>query len=117
MAIVLPLASTDKLLSSAVLVGQKDGFPIFVSTLHQIGQCTEFKIGIPPHLGNISSIQEYPIDGVQAIDVDMIKVDPIHDLAFFKGKTKVLCELYVKVPSGQNIPCFVQGPSIAGAVK
>lgn len=88
MAIVLPLASTDRLLSSAVLVGQKDNFPIFVSTLHQIGQYTEFKIGIPPHFGSISAIQEYPIDSVQAIDVDMIKADPIHDLAFFKGRTK-----------------------------
>src|SRR5690606_13813153 len=87
MAIVLPLATTDRLLSSAVLVGQKDGYPIFVSTLHQIGQCKEFKIGIPPHSGSISSIQEYPIDVVPAIDVDMIKADPIHDLAFFKGRT------------------------------
>lgn len=97
MAIVLPLASTEngKLISSAVLVGQKDNFPIFVSTLHQIGQLKDFKIGVPPHQGVISSIQEYPQNKINAIDVELVKADPIYDLAFFKANQKNI---------GGNIP-------------
>lgn len=102
MAIVLPLASNDRLVSSAILIGVKDGFPIFVSTLHQIGKCQEFKIGIPPHSGNINEIQEYPIDSVQAIDVDMIKADPIFDLAFFIGRTRDVSAPFPKIITDFN---------------
>ena len=34
-----------------------------------------------------------------------------------KGKTKVVCELYVNLPSGTNKPPFFHGPPTAGAVK
>ncbi|MBN2597236.1 MAG: trypsin-like peptidase domain-containing protein [Marinifilaceae bacterium] len=102
MAIVLPLASNNKLLSSAVLIGHKNGFPIFVSTLHQIGNYKEFKISIPPHMGNVGTVQEYPLDGTQAIDVDLIKTDPIHDLAFFRGLTCDLSGSFPKINTNFN---------------
>jgi len=103
MAIVLPLASEDKLVSSIVLIGQKDGLPIFVTTLHQIGISKNFKIGIPPHGGNISMTQKYPLQEIQAIDVDLVKVDPVFDLAFFIGKSKdVRGAAYPKIHTNFN---------------
>ncbi len=88
MAIVLPLVADGKLISSAVLIKFDSGFPIFVSTLHQIGTAKEFQIALPPHRGQVSQIQNYPIEGgIPTIKVELLKIDPIHDLSFFKGLT------------------------------
>lgn len=102
MAIVLPLATGDKLISSAVFIGQKDGYPIFVSTLHQVGETQEFKIAIPPHLGNVGTVQVYPLNGTQAIGVELVKTDPIYDLAFFKGITRDLSGAVPKINMNFN---------------
>jgi|GEM_PF-5426218 len=97
MAIVLPLAANGILISSAVLVAFKDGYPIFVSTLHQIGNKSNFQIVIPPHNGQVTATQVYPIVGdIPALDVDLIKSDPIYDLSFFKGRTT---ELQAPIPN------------------
>ncbi|MBT0810141.1 trypsin-like peptidase domain-containing protein [Litoribacter ruber] len=102
MAIVLPLASDDQLVSSAVLVSQKDGFPIFVSTLHQLGASTNYKIAIPPHLGDISASQRYPLQETAAIEIDLVKIDPAHDLAIFKGRTTDFRAAFPKIHTQFN---------------
>lgn len=106
MAIALPIAVDEKLVGTCFIASHYKNRIIFLSTLHHLGYGLNFKVCIPPHGGDISVPQQYPLNGCNAIEVDLIYSDPINDIAVLISKTEeqsTLCRPFLKRASDINI--------------
>lgn len=90
MALTLPVAVDKKLVGTCFVGGSTEGFVLFITTLHHLGNGASIQIALPPNLGNISKPQTYPLKSVSTIDVEMVYSNPILDLAVLKAGTKAL---------------------------
>ena len=102
MTIVLPLAANERLVGSAVLVGIEGDKPLFATALHLLGESKDIRIAVPPHGGNMSQAQPYPIPGTPAIPAVVAASDPFADLVILVGKESVSGNL--------NFPKIVGAP-------
>jgi len=85
MTIVLPLATNERLVGSAILVRVDAGKPLFVTALHLLGESSDIRVAIPPHSGNVSRPQAYPVEQTPATLVRVAAADPFADLAILAG--------------------------------
>lgn len=104
MAIALPFAVDTRLAGTCFVAGLRERRIVVATALHLVGSGTEFAIGLPPHGGDISLAQRYPIDQVQAIKVELALADPILDIALL---TTELGD-DAQVPP---VPAFISSPS------
>jgi len=89
MTIVLPLAANERLVGSAVLIATEGDKPIFATALHLLGESKDLRIAVPPHAGNLSLPQPYPVQQTPAVPMVVVATDPFADLALMAGTESV----------------------------
>jgi len=86
MTISLPLIVDNNPSSTCFVAGAYGGRLLFATTLHQLGTAKTFAVAIPPHSGDISARQIYPLVQVPLIELDYVLSDPVLDLAILVTK-------------------------------
>lgn len=81
MAIALPIAVNSKPTCTGFIAGYQNNMIAIVTTLHALGNGSEFAVGVPPHGGDVSVPQRYPILSVPAIPSKLVICEPLLDLA------------------------------------
>lgn len=81
MAIAIPIGNKERLFGTGFIAGGKDQTLIIVTTLHLLGNGYEFRIGLPPHLGDLSTPQKYPLQAITAFEAKLVLAEPIFDIA------------------------------------
>lgn len=81
MTIALPVAVSGRLVGSAVLVARSGEHMFFATCLHLFGEGTDIRIAVPPHGGNCTTAQSYPLAGTPALAASVVATDPFSDLA------------------------------------
>lgn len=99
---VLPVACDGTLTGSAIVVGWEDQTLYLATALHILGSAQEIQVALPPHGGDCSQQQRYPITGTQALYAEVGAVDPIADLAILKTSGEL---------DGVQIPKLVGQPN------
>lgn len=89
MTIVLPLAANERLVGSAVLIATEGDKPIFATALHLLGESRDLRVAVPPHAGNLSRPQPYPVAQTPAVPAIVVATDPFADLALLAGTESV----------------------------
>lgn len=81
MAIALPVGVEDKLVGTGFCAGMRGTTLAVVTALHLVGDGQKFRIAIPPHNGDLSIAQVYPLQSVPAVEARLVLVEPLWDLA------------------------------------
>jgi len=81
MTIALPVAVSGRLVGSAVLVARSNEHLFFATCLHLFGEGTDIRIAVPPHGGNCTAAQPYPLTTTPALAASVVATDPFSDLA------------------------------------
>lgn len=81
MTIALPLIIDDNPSSTGFVAAQFSGRLFVATTLHQLGTAKKFQAAVPPHGGDVSGRQVYPLTRIPLIELDYVIGDPILDLA------------------------------------
>lgn len=81
MAVVMPIAVADGLAGSAIALELCNGRLLFATALHVIAKGGEMKIAVPPHGGDVSKPQAYPLATTPALLAEVIATDPMADIA------------------------------------
>lgn len=81
MAIALPVAVNSKPTCTGFIAGYQDHIIAIITTLHAFGNGNEFAVGLPPHGGNVSLPQSYPLSNIQGIQSQLVICEPLLDLA------------------------------------
>jgi len=103
MAMVLPLACGGRLAGSAAVVAQEKGRVFLATALHLLGTSDEVQIAIPPHGGDITVPQVYPLTQAPIAAARVVTTDPFCDLAILE----IQGSLGMPVPpicTDQNLP-------------
>lgn len=90
MAIAIPVGIKDKLVGTGFIAGAQDNVFAVVTALHSIGNGQEFRIGLPPHFGDLSVPQQYPLQTVPALAAKLVLVEPLLDIAILLLKEENL---------------------------
>jgi len=106
MTIVLPLATNERLVGSAILVGVEANRPLFATALHLLGDSKDIRVAIPPHGGNLGQPQPYPLPQVSATAATVVAADPFSDIAILHGTETV--------GGNPTIPKFAASPRSLG---
>lgn len=85
MAVVMPIAVGDGLAGSAVALEVFKGRLLFATALHVVARGGELKIAIPPHGGDASKPQLYPLATTPALLADVVTTDPMADIAILSA--------------------------------
>lgn len=86
MTIALPIALSDRLIGTAVLIDRSDKNLFFATCLHLFGEGTDIRIFIPPHGGDCRAPQSYPLfDGTPWIGASIVATDPFSDLTIVRA--------------------------------
>lgn len=72
MALVFPVAAEERLVGSAVLVGQHGSHLLFCTALNIIGEFADLRIAVPPHQGNCAQPQTYPVFQTPALTARVV---------------------------------------------
>lgn len=86
MAFVLPIASENALLGSGVVVDVQPGFVLVATALHLFGECKSIRIGLPPHGGDCTAVQSYPVPQFPAFEAHLIASNPLADIGILGCK-------------------------------
>jgi len=105
MAIVLPIVVDDKLCGSGFVAGTKDKLIAVVTALHLLGNGREYKVLLPPHLGDVSMFQRYPLQMVDALPAILAITEPLVDLAIL---------LLIDTAFQSPVPKFISNPKVVG---
>lgn len=81
MALVLPVAVEGRLVGSAIFVDRVGPHLLFATCLHLFGKGTDIRVVIPPHGGNLTAVQQYPLISAPALQATILLTDPFSDLA------------------------------------
>jgi S1-C subfamily serine protease len=90
--LVLPIGTRESenrvtLLGSGFIVTQKEDITAIVTTLHVIRSADKVVGIIPPHQGDLSRIQEYPVESFPGFDLEVVASNPFADIALLVTKT------------------------------
>jgi len=99
LAIALPIAVDQRLVGTCFVGDVLNGHLLFITTLHHIGNGTTIQVAIPPHFGDVSISQTYPLTSTPLVDLELIYSDPIHDIAILKAKSK---DIHAPLPNYLN---------------
>ena len=88
MALVFPVAAQERLVGSAVLVGQHGGHLLFCTALHIIGEFDDIRIAVPPHQGNCALPQTYPVFQTPALAAHVVASNPFADVAIVAAEAQ-----------------------------
>jgi S1-C subfamily serine protease len=88
MALVFPVAAQERLVGSAVLVGQHGGHLLFSTALHVIGNFDDIRIAVPPHQGNCALPQTYPVLQTPALAAHIVASNPLTDLVILAAEAE-----------------------------
>jgi hypothetical protein len=88
MALVFPVAAHERLVGSAVLVGQHGNQLLFCTALHIIGEFDDIRIAVPPHQGNCALPQSYPVFQTPALAAHVVASNPFADLAIVAAEAQ-----------------------------
>lgn len=88
MALVFPVAAQERLVGSAVLVGQHGGHLLFGTALHIIGEFDDIRIAVPPHQGNCALPQTYPVFQTPALAAHVVASNPLADLVILAAEAQ-----------------------------
>ncbi len=83
MAIAVPIGVEGRLVGTGFIAGAKGDQLAVVTALHLLGHGQEFIIGLPPHGGDVSRPQRYPLQGIDARQAALVLVEPLLDVAIF----------------------------------
>lgn len=81
MTIALPIAVSQRLAGTAVLVDSAEKNLFFATCLHLFGEGTDISVADPPHHGYCSAPQPYPLPFAHALPASIVATDPFSDLA------------------------------------
>lgn len=81
MTISLPVAISGRLAGSVVLVARSGEHLFFATSLHLFGEGADIRIVLPPHGGNCTVAQPYPLPGTPALAASVVATDPFSDVA------------------------------------
>lgn len=91
MIATFPIAINQNMTGSCFFIKTDDKKAYFACTAHQIGPLqSEIVIGLPPHSPTASRVQNYPIDNIPAIKVEIDSIHPILDLAIISTEVNNL---------------------------
>jgi S1-C subfamily serine protease len=85
-AIALPLAVDSEPVGTCFPIASRDGMVAFVTTLHQLGKGGSVQVGIPPHQGDLSNQQPYPIRDISALESQVVLTEPFLDLGILVSR-------------------------------
>lgn len=83
MAIAILVGIKDKLVGTGFIAGVRDNVFAVVTALHSVGNGQEFQIVLPPHFGDLSVPQQYPIQTAAALPAKFVLAEPLLDIAIF----------------------------------
>jgi S1-C subfamily serine protease len=86
MTIALPIAVGGRLVGTGVLVDRAAENLFFATCLHLFGEGNDIRIAIPPHGGNCTATQPYPLAGTPALAASVVAIDPFSDIAILHTK-------------------------------
>jgi len=89
MAIAVPVAINERLVGTGFIAGRRSESLAVVTALHLLGNGQEFRIGLPPHGGDVSKPQNYPIQSVRALEAELALVEPLLDIAVMLVKSGI----------------------------
>ena len=81
MAITLPISINKKVVGTCFVAGANEKYTALITALHLIDTGNDIFIGLPPHGGDISKPQLYPLTNIPAIDAKLGITEPLLDLA------------------------------------
>jgi len=90
MTIALPLLVDDDPSSTCFVAGSAGGRLLLVTSLHQLGTAKKFAAAIPPHGGDISVRQVYPLQRVPYVELGLLLCDHVLDLAVLVTKDPLI---------------------------
>src|SRR5688572_22996961 len=88
MALVFPVAAQERLVGSAVLVGQHGSHLLFCTALHIIGEFEDIRIAVPPHQGNCALPQAYPVFQTPALSAHVVASNPFADIVILAAEAQ-----------------------------
>jgi hypothetical protein len=88
MALVFPVAAQERLVGSAVLVGQHGSHLLFCTALHIVGEFDDLRIAVPPHQGNCALPQTYPVFQTPALAATVVASNPFADVAILAAEAQ-----------------------------
>ena len=82
MAIAFPiLVDDDRLVGTGFVAGQRDNYTAIVTALHILGNGQKFHVVIPPHGGDVSMPQIYPVTGdLRTFEAELVIVETLLDI-------------------------------------
>ena len=108
MAIALPIVVDSGLTCTGFIAGYQNDMIAIVTTLHSLGNGTIFEVGIPPHGGDISLPQNYPIFSIPTLPSKLVICEPLLDLAILLARSPyngqpALLPRYISRPSENRV--------------
>ena len=88
MALVFPVAARERLVGSAVLLGQHGDHLLFGTALHIIGEFDDIRIAVPPHQGNCALPQTYPVFQTPALAAQVVASNPFADIVILAAEAQ-----------------------------
>lgn len=88
MALVFPVAAQERLVGSAVLVGQHGSHLLFCTALHIVGEFDDLRIAVPPHQGNCALPQTYPVFQTPALAANVVASNPFADVVILAAEAQ-----------------------------
>jgi hypothetical protein len=88
MALVFPVAAQERLVGSAVLLGQHGNHLLFCTALHIIGEFDDIRIAVPPHQGNCALPQTYPVFQAPALAAQVVANNPFADIVILAAEAQ-----------------------------
>lgn len=96
MAYVFPIAVENSLVGSGVVIEVGPDYALLATALHLLGASSDIRVGLPPHNGNMSCVQAYPIAQFPALNAVLVASNPLADIGI----------LALKTPAQGQIPPF-----------
>lgn len=90
MSYVFPVVVDDDLTGSAVAIAPTKENLYFGTALHCLGTTENIAIAIPPHGGDCTRRQSYPVEEVPTAEADVVVADQFADLALLSIPTENL---------------------------
>jgi hypothetical protein len=81
LAFALPLVVDGSLAGTCFVGGVQLSDVALVTALHLVGARSRVEVGLPPHGGNVSAVQQYPLLSLQTWQARLVVIEPLLDLA------------------------------------
>lgn len=102
MAIAVPVGISDRLVGTGFIAGIQGHTVAVVTALHLLGNGQDFRIGLPPHRGDLAVPQKYPLLNMAALRAHLAIAEPLLDIAILlvtEGGLQAPVPRYISTPS------------------